>query len=220
MQFISKGSVRPLKMNRRSLTGYVVLRSGQKAGYESSLERDLLMTLDFDPRVVQIQEQPYTLRYWFDGKERPYTPDVLATFEEDGRAWTVVYEVKYREDLRENWTLLRPRFCAAVRDCRQKGWRFKIVTEKILRTPQFSNVKFLRRHHGQPASERVQASLLALMEQQQTFTPQGLLNALGLEGDPRAMALHDLWHLVAHRRIAASLDAPLTMLTPLKTKPS
>lgn len=81
-RLISDSSARPLKPARRALTGRVALAGGGAAGYESSLERDWLIALDFDWRVARIQEQPYTLAYVFDGKARRYTPDILAEFDD------------------------------------------------------------------------------------------------------------------------------------------
>lgn len=73
-RLVLNGPVRPLKMARRSLSGRVALGTGKTAGYESSLERDWLIALDFDWRVTHLQEQPYTLNYSHEGKRRRYTP--------------------------------------------------------------------------------------------------------------------------------------------------
>jgi len=48
------------------------------SAFESSLERDFLLLLDFDPEVVLYEEQPVTINYHDDqGRRRRYTPDVL-----------------------------------------------------------------------------------------------------------------------------------------------
>ncbi|MFD3337101.1 TnsA-like heteromeric transposase endonuclease subunit [Streptomyces sp. NPDC058700] len=47
-------------------------------GYESWVERDSAMTLDFDPSVVALASQPFHL-VWSDGeRERGHTPDYFA----------------------------------------------------------------------------------------------------------------------------------------------
>jgi hypothetical protein len=173
------------------------------------------MALDFDWRVVRLQEQPYTLNYVHDGKERRYTPDVLAVFDDHRSEWTVVYEVKSREELLQNWHTLRPRFKAAVRDCRSKGWRFRIVTERDIRTPYVQNIKFLRRFRDLPELPMHQQALLYTLPVLGTTTPQALLAATWWEEEKRLVALSELWRLVATRKIAVSLLEPLSMATPI-----
>src|SRR5207237_4218271 len=51
---------------------------GRHVGFESVLERDHAMMLDFDPAVVAFSCQPFTL-WWRDGpRERHHTPDFFA----------------------------------------------------------------------------------------------------------------------------------------------
>src|SRR5437868_5438583 len=47
-------------------------------GFESSLERDFFILLDFDLNVDRYEEQPVRIEYRDgDGRLRTYTPDVL-----------------------------------------------------------------------------------------------------------------------------------------------
>src|SRR5690348_8361396 len=47
-------------------------------GFESWLERDVAMTLDFDPEVVAFASQPFWLSWAEDGEERRHSPDFFA----------------------------------------------------------------------------------------------------------------------------------------------
>ena len=54
--------VRKVPKNYRSLTGLVPhTRTSSMTAFESSLERDFLLLLDFDPEVAFYDEQPVTL---------------------------------------------------------------------------------------------------------------------------------------------------------------
>src|SRR5215468_8128842 len=66
--------------------------TGSHAAYESWLERDHVMLLDFDPEVVAIAAQPFWLR-WRDGsgRSRRHVPDLFARMA-DGSA--VVIDVR------------------------------------------------------------------------------------------------------------------------------
>ncbi len=156
-------------------------------------------------------EQPFSLTYLLDGQERRYTPDVQAVFGDQGREWSVVYEVKERADLRENWLFYRPRFKAAVAYCRARDWRFKIVTENEIRGPQIANIRFLRRYLDLPTQELHRAALLRNLAVTGPTTPKTLLTATWADQEKRMAAVCELWRLVAVGEICINLSTPLTM---------
>jgi TnsA endonuclease N terminal/TnsA endonuclease C terminal len=203
---------RELRTSRRSLTGRVTLADGGVATFESSLERDWLLALDFDPTVDSIQVQPFSLHYEHQGSTRRYTPDVRADYGlASGRLTTVVYEVKPSEELQANWSTYRPRFKAAVRYCRSHGWRFKVVTERHIRTALLDNARFLRRYRALPEQDLYVHQLLYTLRALGKTTPQALLAAAYWAEESRMAALPMLWKLIATRRLGADLDVPLTM---------
>jgi hypothetical protein len=53
----------------------------------------------------------------------------------------------------------RPKFRAAQRYARQQGWRFRLVTERHMRTPYLENAKFLRPYRTLPMHEHHQRQL-------------------------------------------------------------
>jgi hypothetical protein len=167
--------------------------------------------LGFDRRVQRVLEQPFRLYYDLDGKEHRYTPDVQADFADGDKEWSVVYEVKYRDELLENWTLLRPRFKAATSHCRVNGWRFKIVTEHQIRGPEIENIRFLRRYRNLAPQEMHRAALLQSLSITGPTTPKTLLAATWFDKERQMAALCELWRLVATGEIMVDLCTPLTM---------
>lgn len=208
--------VRSIGTSRRALTGAVRLGAGGHVAFESSLERDLLLLLDFDPAVRAIREQPFSIQYQFEGATRRYTPDVLAEFGGVGaETHTVVYEVKMREELETSFVQLRPRFKAAVAFCRSRGWLFKIVTEKHIRTPTLQNVQFLRRYQALGDQPVVKQQLLQALKGLELATPETLLAATYWHGEQRMTAIPVFWQLVASRAIGVNLSKPLNMASPI-----
>ncbi len=208
--------VRELKTSRRCLTGRVSLWLRGTASFESSLERDWLIALDFDPSIQLIREQPFSIHYEFEGKTRRYTPDVLTeSMSPHGQIMTTVYEVKPLEELRSEWKRYKPRFRAAVRHCRSRGWRFKIVTEREIRTPFVYNAKFLRRYRGIKAQPLIAQQLLYTLKALGETTPQALLAAAYLPMENQMAAIPELWRLVCARQIMVLLYEPLTMKSPI-----
>lgn len=202
-------AVRKLKNSRRALTGKVNLEAGGTAGFESSLERDLLLILDFDPQVLCVREQPFSITHIQEAAVRRYTPDVLAEFDRD-RTPTVVYEVKPLQTLREEWATLRPRFKAAVAHCRLRDWQFKVVTERHIRTPYLENAKFLRRYRAMPPQLLRQAQLRYTATALGPTTPQALLTAAYWPKEEQALSIPALWQMVAKGDFEMDLRQPLS----------
>lgn len=204
---------RKIGRSRRALTGEVQVK-GQPIGYESSLEMDLLMILDFLQAVSAVRGQPVTIRYQDrEGQARRYTPDVEVTL---GRPFseTTLYEVKYREDLFANCSQLKPGFHAARAYARERGQRFKILTEVEIRGPFLGNVRFLRGYRHREPHDGIEGALIAtLMAYEEASAEQVLLATF--EDHDRARHIAQLWRLLAVGRICGDLTHPLTMKTPL-----
>ena len=204
--------VRKIGNSRRALTGRVRAGEGGVLNFESSLERDWLMVLDFSTDVIAVREQPFTITYEWEGGTRKYTPDMLAEHvTKSGVPAVVIYEVKYHDELRTKWDELKPRFKALMTYCRSRGWRFKIVTERQIRTPFLQNAKFLRRYRAIDSNVSVRLQLLYTFKALGETTPEALLTAAYWDEDTRLRAIPQLWKLVAERKVLTDLADPLTM---------
>ena len=71
--------VRRIPIGRNSITGrFSGGPGGGGIGFESTLERDFVRLMAFDPNVTDIEEQPVRIEYTdADGRPRSYTPDYL-----------------------------------------------------------------------------------------------------------------------------------------------
>lgn len=178
---------------------------------ESSLERDFILLLEFDEQVINYVEQPVVLPM---GKNRTYTPDFLANFrDENGDEFTYIYEVKYRDELRKNWAKLKPKFKAAIRYCNEHGYRFKIVTEKEIRTDKLKNIEFLQ-HVSRTVSHSEAAfrdALSVALNELKVATPNEVLVFAFASKLKRAEALPVMWRMIAEGSIEADLNSPLNM---------
>ena len=123
--------------------------------FESTLERDFLLLLDFDPDVEFFEEQPVKIIYHdAHGQRRTYTPDVLVRYRphrfQARHTKPVLCEVKYRDDLRQHWVEYRPevprgaRLRPAARLAVPRGDRTTRAH------PYLENVKFLRPYRTIP----------------------------------------------------------------------
>jgi hypothetical protein len=169
--------------------------TARHVGYESWLERDHLMLLDFDPAVTAVASQPFWL-HWHDGRRsRRHAPDFFARLA-DGTA--VVIDV--RADDR-----IGPRdaeaFEVTARACEAAGWEFRRVgtVDPVLA----ANVRWLSRYrHPRCAGRPGTAGALRRAFASSAPPLAGAAEA----GDPLAV-LPVLFHLLWRRELTADLGS-------------
>ncbi|MDP1635984.1 MAG: TnsA endonuclease N-terminal domain-containing protein [Gallionellaceae bacterium] len=206
--------VRVIPIGTRSITG--TMPGG--ARFESALERDLMYILRFDINVDKYIAQPVKIEYRDkDGKLRSYTPDIVIYHRKDilpaKNMPTILGEVKYRDDLRKNFKELRPKFKAAIHYAKERGWKFKLLTDREIRTPYLVNAKFLLGYKNPdpyPKFEIVQMVLDRVRELRETDV-ETLLVSIYRDKWNQAELLPVVWHLIAIRRIGNDLTQPITM---------
>ncbi|TKA10959.1 TnsA-like heteromeric transposase endonuclease subunit [Actinacidiphila oryziradicis] len=189
---------------RKNFTGeYWVATSRTQVGYESWVERDAAMALDFDPAVVALASQPFRLT-WTDGeRERGHTPDYFARLL-DGTG--VVVDVR-PEDLVDEVTAEVFAFTARV--CEGVGWQFRHIGD--LHQPYRVNLRWLSRYrhgrcHRAPVADRLRKVFAE---------PLPLLAGAEQVGD-RLAVLPVLYHLLWRQELAADLVMdPLGTDTPV-----
>ena len=144
-----KKRVREISMKNSSLTG--IVNSGQvkkPIQFESSLERDFIFLLEFDLSVDHYLEQPLIIPFKDkQGKQRKYIPDFAVSFHSE-RPIEII-EIKYEETLKKQHESLEPKFKAAERFCKKRGYSFKVITEDYIRNEkgtELDNFKFLSRY--------------------------------------------------------------------------
>ncbi len=209
---LPKEPVRKIGVKSRGVTGF----TPGFGEYESTLERDLVEILRFDPNVHTFTPQPLGIPYRHaDGRTRTYTPDGLVVFKPQLSMLPVLYEVKYRKDFRKDWKALMPKFRAAKAYCLDRGWRFEVYTEREIRTPYLDNVKFLWPYADRVPSEGMKERILQVLWDLDYADPDLLLCALCRDVTNRARLIPVLWHMVAIGDIGCDLNQPLNMRSKL-----
>jgi hypothetical protein len=171
---------------------------GRHVGFESWLERDTAMLMDFDPCIIAYPCQPFQL-YWRDseGIRRRHVPDWFARMS-DGTGLVVDCRPPGRAGPRDEAA-----FELTALACAEVGWCFRLVRE--IDRVQLANVRWLAgyRHprHGRAATATRLTEVFA--------APRGLLAGANAVGDPIAV-LPVLFHLLWTGVLAADLSAVLT----------
>lgn len=199
----------PSRKGQRHFPGrWWTATTGRHIGYESWLERDHLMLLDFDPAVVGIASQPFWL-FWpkvGDGP-RAHAPDYFAR-RADGSALVLDCRPAQR---------IRPRdatvFAATKDVCARLGWDYLVVDapDPVLT----GNVRWLAGYrHGRHYQPAVAAAL-------RTACTDGLGVAEAAEavGDPIAV-LPVLFHLLWQGELTVDLTVALNPQSALGLGPT
>ena len=209
-------SVRAIPKNYRNLTGLSFSQKADKPFFESTLERDLLTVVEFDPNVQSFDVQPVCIS-WKDskGKLREYTPDILIQYHHGSCQYSskdiVLGEVKYRSDIEKNWNDLKPKFKAAIQFAKAKGWRFKLFTEQEIRTTYMENARFLLPYLTQELDGDNEQLILDRLTQVRECSVDGLIKSIFNDKWSQAELLPSVWFLIAAKRICTDLALPLTM---------
>jgi hypothetical protein len=172
--------------------------TGGHVGFESWLERDHVMLLDFDPEVVGIASQPFWL-HWTDrdGRRVSHAPDFFAR-REDGSG--VVVDCRPVERRKPADVA---KFDATAQACAVTGWEYRLVgAADAIRT---ANARWLSgyRHPRHRVTE------IAGVLREVFATPTRLLSGAEAVGDPIAV-LPVLFGLLWRHELTADLSTPLS----------
>jgi hypothetical protein len=170
---------------------------GGHVGYESWLERDHVMALDFDEAVVGIASQPFWL-FWttVEGRVRSHAPDYFAR-RVDGSAVVVDCRPVGRRPPRDVAA-----FEATRRACELLGWEYRLVgaPEPVMT----ANLRWLAGYrHPRHSIPGLAGTLLAAFAE-----PTPLLAGAEVVGDPIAV-LPVLFHLLWRHELEVDLSLPL-----------
>jgi hypothetical protein len=211
--------VRKIPKNYLSVTGgFSSKKNGRNLGCESILENDLMTLLEFDDSVVGFEEQPVIISFSDVSKRKKrYVPDILIHYAPsingDLRR-PVLGEVKHTSDLKKNKAMYAPKFAAAKLFAEERGWEWRIFTEKDIRTPLLDNLKFLREYHSAEPDELLLQEIIAYLQDTGGSVTVGKLLHDLCPSDARTLVVAPaIWHLIATKRIYANLQKLLAVNT-------
>lgn len=210
---------RKIRPTRRSISGLYPFRRERQVQYESSLERDFIVRMEFFSHVLDMVAQPVRLEFRSNGvgPRYPYTPDFLVTYR-TGHLGTYrhdrprLVEVKPKEDWSKNWRKWLPKWKAARRYAIEQGWEFRIYDEDRIRDTAFENITWLakyKRNDVDPEDSKIVLKLLNDMG----AAPINYVLARFFGGNFRNRGLTLIWSLLANREIDCDITGTLSEST-------
>ncbi len=215
--------IRKIKPGRFNTTStFRNTKTDMEVQAESTLEADFLFSVDQDPMVEWYDAQPLKIAYRVAGesRDRTYIPDVLVRYKTESRKRPTLFEVKFRTDLAKSWLELKPKFKAAVSICKANGWKFKIVTEKEIRTPALRNTEFLFHFSrtSSPVEAPMRSAIFKVLSSVDYSTPEEVLSTLFNTQLKRAEALPVLWRMIYDQSIEVNMDLRLNMQSEIRLR--
>jgi hypothetical protein len=208
-----KMPVRKIPKNHLFVTGgFSSRKNSQMRGFESPLEKEYMLLLEFDSSVESFEEQPLTIP--LPGIAKGYTLDFIVHYKNNNagqeRQRSKLVEVKSSDDLRRNAEKYSKKFERATEFASDRGWDFEIVTEKHIRTPRLGNLKFLRAYRNIfPSSDQCYQITEILSKSQPQISLEALLDRLSVDENERLSVLPTIWHMVVSGKIYVDLDSPI-----------
>ena len=169
--------------------------TGEHVGFESWVERDAVMLLDFDPDVVAVSSQPFCLRWAGQPGARRHVPDFFARLA-DGSA--LVIDVRPDELIGTDDAEV---FAATRLACAAVGWGYRRVG--VVDAVLAANVRWLSGFRHRRCGNALAGSELV---RRVAAGPVTVTDLAGCAGD-RLAVLPALYHLLWRGVLAADLAA-------------
>jgi len=172
-------AVRKIKPNCKSVTGFYVSRKGRKLIFESKLERDAYILLDFEPCVKDVIAQPLCWKFHRIGNYIPDCSIIMALGQ-------TIAEIKHESELVEAWPKLSVKYFAANNYCLSNGLKFGFVTDAFVYHPRYrlgilKQIRFLG--SAKDANDYVQNQLVNILQSEGPTTIKSLAEEIDAQLD-------------------------------------
>lgn len=212
--------VRKIPKNYLSVTGgYSSRKNAVMDDFESLLEKEFLMLLDFDAAVEKFEVQP--VRVPVPSVPVGYVPDILVHYRPDAQTGEIrrplLADVKHTDDLKKNAKKYAPKFAAARLYAEERGWEFRTVIETEIRTPRLANLKFLREYRNMtPTRAEIDQVVACCMKCLGQTSSQTLLDGLAATDEEKLYWLPIIWSMVLSGHLIVDFNQPFSNDVPIQ----
>jgi len=206
-------SVRKIKKSYISSTGYFSsYKNAKQVVFESVLERDFFMFLEFEKDVLKYEEQPIQIYYTYsDGKKRRYTPDTLVTYIDGTQK---LFEVKYINELQSNPDLIHKLDLLKKYFNNEYNLEFKLFTDEDMNKQYMTNLKFLYKFAFIPHSHDKHSLIDKIIADNKKIAIKEILNMITPNKYIQLEYIPYIWNYIFHDiRVVDNIYNKLTMAT-------
>lgn len=204
---------RKIKKSYRSVTGHFPsLKNHRNIAYESTLERKLFLTLEFDKEVESYMEQPQ-INIQHKRNTKIYSSDCYVKYVESSTKKDSIIEAKYVSELEKKKDELEVKFNNVQNAVDQINMDFIIFTDETFTNTYIKNLDFLYRYKQQKVNSKFDEKILNTL----TNTPISAFdhaNSLSQTKHDYFQISNAIWALVTQNKICTNLHkAEITMNT-------
>jgi hypothetical protein len=210
---------RKLQKNYRSITGHFPsVKNNKSIAFESKLESELFLSLEFDDDVESYLEQPQ-ITITVDGKEKPYHADCFIKMFDGSKKRDTIVEAKYTSDLNkeENKEAYEKKFKAATITANDMDMNFLVYTELFHSETYIFNLDFLYRYKTQPRENKFDSKIKHILSKAPTPAID-VAKSISTNPNEYMIVSNALWGLVAHGELSTDLEKELNMNSIIEMK--
>jgi len=202
--------VRKIKKNYRSVTGvFYSHKNNQHIAFESTLERDFFLLLEFDSMVDAYEEQPIELQYFYLNKKIRYTPDCIVHYINPNKP-PCIYEIKYSDEIKDKKVFLKQKFDQIEQYLYDNDMDFKLFTELDIRTQRLENIKYLYKFASIDKNEAYIERIENLFKGEENLTFLELLKKCSEDKYEQATFTPYIWNMIYLRLLYVDMDQVIT----------
>ncbi|MCW3491342.1 TnsA endonuclease N-terminal domain-containing protein [Dethiobacter alkaliphilus] len=181
------------------------MKVGRSIAFESLLERDFIYLLEFDQNVITFCEQPLTIRYYENNREKSYIPDFAVQRLES----IEIIEVKPKDKLHDE--KIQKKLTAGHQYCNTAGYEYLIVTEDNINPVILNNIKALFGYSQIKVPAKIKMLVRELLDQSKVMTLNNLSVAIEARSDNACIAKSYIYNLLYCHELEVNLADPISL---------
>jgi hypothetical protein len=209
--------MRKIKKSHISVTGYFSsYKNKRQINFESKLEHDFYLLLEFDETVKSYIEQPFKVYYIYQDKKRRYTPDTLVNYVDGTQK---VFEVKPIFKIQNDAELQEKIELQKQKIKEEKNLELFIFTDANIDRIYMDNIKiiynFVFIKENKEIQDKIRNELLKLNV---SLSIKELLDRLTSNQSDRLKYIPYLWNLVFNNPQCIDFTKKITMASIINPK--
>ena len=209
---------RKIPKNYRSVTGtFPSHKNKRNIFYESLLERDFCLLLEFNDDVISYEEQPFRLYYKSANSKKRYTPDVLVHYKPSLNKIPCVFEVKMSDEIKEKKVFFEEKFNQIEKYINLNDLNFKMFTELDIDKIYLENAMFLYRYKDLN-NQNISKNILEKIKLFQEISVNDLLQHFSSNKFEQMEILPYIWQLIFLNKIVINMYIKITNSSVIKAK--
>ena len=209
--------MRRIKKSHISVTGYFSsYKNKRQINFESKLEHDFYLILEFDKTVKSYQEQPFKIYYTYQDKKRRYTPDTLVNYIDSTQK---IFEVKPMIKIKNDIELQEKIELQKQKIKEEKNLELCIFTDVNIDKIYLNNIKIIYNFAFIKINKEIQDKIRKeLLKLDVPIAVKNLLDRLTNTKADRLKYIPYLWNLVFNNLECMDFTKKITMASIINPK--